>query len=161
MNPDLVFLGPEDPEAEDHVPGITRKTVKAVKAVNMPVLSLPLKWNYDSFNPEKLIYIAESDEISENRLSMIDKLLAEDAKCSVLVSKKSVISKPVTTPSGRKFDLVAIDKIDTSIIDYLLKEGYAGVMVEKPKSGIIARLFDKDVSDAMMKQEELPVLFLP
>ena len=92
---------------------------------------------------------------------MMDKLLAEDAKCSVLVSHKSVISEPVTTPSGRTFDLVAIDKIDTHIIDYLLKKGYAGVVVEKPKSGIIARLFSKEVSDAMMKQEELPVLFLP
>ena len=40
MNPDLVFLGPEDPEAEDHVPGITRKTVKTV---DMPVLSLRMK----------------------------------------------------------------------------------------------------------------------
>ena len=158
MIPDLVFLGPEDPEAEDHVPGITRKTVKAV---NIPVLSLPLKWDYESFNPEKLIYIAESDEISENRLSMLDKLLAEDAKCSVLVSKKSLISEPVPTSSGRTFDLVTIDKIDTHIIDYLLKEGYAGVVVEKPKSGAIARLFSKEVSDAMMKQEELPVLFLP
>ena len=28
MNPDLVFLGPEDPDAEDHVPGITRKQLK-------------------------------------------------------------------------------------------------------------------------------------
>jgi hypothetical protein len=158
MNPDLVFLGPEDPEAEDYVPGITRKTVLAV---NKPVLSLPLTWDYDSFNPEKLIYIAESDEISENRLAMIDKVLAEDSKCSVLVSKKSVFSKPVTTPSGRTFELVSIDKIDTRIIDYLLKEGYSGVVVEKPKSGVFARLFDKDVSDAMMKQELLPVLFLP
>jgi hypothetical protein len=158
MNPDLVFLGPEDPEAEDYLPGITRKTVLAVNAA---VLSLPLKWDYDSFNPEKLIYIAESDEISENRLSMIDKLLAEDAKCSVLISKKSVFSKPVTTPSGRTFELVSIDKIDTHIIDYLLKEGYSGVAVEKPNSGVFARLFDKDVSDAMMKQEDLPVLFLP
>ena len=158
MNPDLVFLGPEDPEAEDHVPGITRKTVKAV---NMPVLSLPLKWDYESFDPEKLIYITESDEISENRLSMIDKLMAEDAKCSVLVSKKSGFSKPVTTSSGRTFDLVSIDKIDTHIMDYLLKEAYSGVVFEKPTSGVIARLFGKDVSDAMMKQEELPVLFLP
>ena len=158
MNPDLVFLGPEDPDAEDHVPGITRKTVIVVKT---PVLSLPLNWDYESFNPEKLIYIAESDEISENRLSMIDKLLGEDSKCSVLVSKKSVFSKPVMTPSGRTFELVSIDKIDTHIIDYLLKEGYAGVVVEKPKSGAIARLFSKEVSDAMMKQEELPVLFLP
>ena len=158
MNPDLVFLGPEDPEAEDYVPGITRKTVKAV---NMPVLSLPLNWDYDSFDPRKLIYIAESDEIIEDRLSMLDKLLAEDSKCYILVSKKSGISEPVSTPSGRRFELVAIEKIDTNIIDYLLKEGYAGVVVEKPKSGVIARLFDKDVSDAMMKQEDLPVLFLP
>jgi len=158
MNPDVVFLGPEDREAEDHVPGITRKTVKAV---NMPVLSLPLKWDYGSFNPEKLIYIAESDEISDSRLSMIDKLLAEGSKCSVLISKKSGFSKPVTTPSGRTFDLVSIDKIDTHIMDYLLKEAYSGVVVEKPTSGVIARLFGKDVSDAMMKQEELPVLFLP
>jgi hypothetical protein len=158
MNPDLVFLGPEDPEAEDHVPGIIRKTVKAV---DMPVLSLPLKWDYDSFNPEKLIYIAESDEIDETRLSLIDKLLAEDAKCTILVSKKSNISEPVTIPSGRTFELVAIDKIDTHIMDYLLKGAYSGVMVEKHKSGLIARLFGKDVSDALMKQEDLPVLFLP
>lgn len=158
MNPDLVFLGPENPKAADHVPGITRKTVKAV---DMPVLSMPLKWDYECFNPQKLIYITESDEISENRVSMLDKLLAEGERCSVLVSKKSVISKPVTTPSGRTFDLVAIDKIDTHILDYLLKEGYCGVVVEKPKSGVFARLFGKEVSDTMMKQEELPVLFLP
>ena len=56
---------------------------------------------------------------------------------------------------------MAIDKIDTNIIDYLLREGYSGVLVDKPKSGVIARLFGKDVSDAMMKQEDLPVLFLP
>jgi hypothetical protein len=56
---------------------------------------------------------------------------------------------------------VSIDKIDTHIMDYLLKEAYSGVVVEKPTSGVIARLFGKDVSDAMMKQEELPVLFLP
>jgi nucleotide-binding universal stress UspA family protein len=158
MNPDLVFLGPENPEAEDHVSGITRKTAKAV---NLPLLSLPLKWDYESFDPKKLIYIAESDEISDKRLAVIDKLMAEDSKCSVLVSKKSGFSKPVTTPSGRTFDLVSIDKIDTHIMDYLLKESYSGVVVEKPASGVIARLFAKDVSDAMMKQEDLPVLFLP
>ena len=158
MNPDLVFMGPEDPEAQDHLPGITRK---AVNAFNVPVLSLPLRWDYDSFNPEKLIFINESDEIDENRLLLIDKLMAEEAKISILVSQKSIVSEPVAIPSGRTFDLVAIDKIDTNIIDYLLREGYSGVLVDKPKSGVIARFFGKDVSDAMMKQEDLPVMFLP
>ncbi len=158
LNPELVFLGPEDSEAEDYVPGITRKTVKAV---NKPVLSQPLKWDYDSFDPKKLIYIAESDEIVEDRLLSIDKLLAEDAECTILVSKKSTISEPVTISSGTTFDLVTIDKIDTNIVAYLLREAYSGVVVDKPRSGVIARLFGKDVSDALMKQEDLPVLFLP
>ncbi len=157
-NSDLVFLGPNDPEAEDHIPGIIRKTVKSV---NIPVLSLPQKWDYANFNPKKLIYVGESDKKVKSHLSIIDKLLAEGGKCTVLVSKKSDISEPITLPSGRIYDLVTIDKIDTHIIDYLLKEGYAGVVVEKPESGVIARLFGLEVSNALMKQEELPVVFLP
>ncbi len=134
--PSLVLLGPKDEASDDYSAGVVRKVLHHI---DCPILSLPLRDEVTGELPGRIVYISEDDKKLDEHLSLITDVFGNEVEIETLTANT---------------------ELDGELLDYLVKTKTSIVVVDKPKTGAIGALFNKDLSDKMMKQENIPVLFL-